>query len=100
MRDVEVRRHVLAAVVTVVAVVVMTVAAELSAAFKGLLKGWLYHHWIGKGVVALLVFFVVAHVVKIDTKMSVAKLVRLLVVVTLVGAVVIFVFFVWHAVRG
>lgn len=42
----------------VAAVVALTVAGELSPGLKDLLKQWFYHHWIGKGVIALTVYLV------------------------------------------
>jgi MFS family permease len=52
----------LAAILSMVVVTILTIGAELNADLKGWLKGTFSHHWIGKGVLAILTFLVVVGV--------------------------------------
>lgn len=45
-----------AAALTIVAVVAMTIGAELSAPFKGWLAGFTGHHWVTKSWASVLIF--------------------------------------------
>lgn len=48
----------LATILTITAIVVMTLVAELSGGFKGFLTGLTGHHWVSKGLLALGIFLV------------------------------------------
>jgi len=83
----------------IIAIVVMTVVAELNGGFKGFLADLTGHHWVSKGVLALGIFLVAwlasALGLKEDSqKTKVWSLVA--VVVSLAGIMVIFLFYLGH----
>lgn len=47
-----------AAILVSVLIVAMTIGAELMPAFKNWLKASFSHHWIGKGVISFIAYFV------------------------------------------
>ena len=54
-----VRSVAIAAMVTAVMLAVLIVSAEEIPALKDWLKATFYHHWLGKGALAIIVFIVV-----------------------------------------
>jgi hypothetical protein len=78
-------------------VVLSTVAAELSPAFKALLAGALGHHWIAKSDIAVVLFIVTALFFgrKNDPK-DVPGLVRGVLLSVIAGSVAIFGFYLLH----
>lgn len=48
----------LATMVTIMAIVAMTLVAELNGGFKGVLTDLAGHHWVSKGLLALGIFLV------------------------------------------
>jgi len=75
-------------------VVIITIAAELSAPVKGFLAGLTGHHWTAKGIISLVLFIVVGTVfVKKDDPSDVTGLVRGVLISAILGAIAIFVFY-------
>nr|MDO8098428.1 hypothetical protein [Candidatus Njordarchaeota archaeon] len=50
----------ISAMVTWVLIAFMTIFGELNSGFNTALKTTFGHHWVGKGVIAVIVFFVLA----------------------------------------
>ncbi len=48
------------AIVVAIFIAVVTIAGELLPPLKGWLKETFFHHWIGKGVLSILLFFALA----------------------------------------
>ena len=88
--------HVVSCMITVVVVTALTVAAEMSASLKDGLKQVLFHHWVGKGVIALVVFVLFAHVIPLRVKKPLSKVVNRLTMLTVACGIVIFLFFLWE----
>ena len=86
---------------TVVFVTLVTLLADLAPALKDWLKAVFTHHWIGKGVLAAvlfgLIYFLVLKTAREDAKDRVAPLLRLLVWSAGFGTIIIFAFFAWEA---
>ena len=82
-------------------IVAMTIWAELSAPFKGFLTGVLGHHWITKGVFAL-VFFILLYAVMSRQKdnADIKKETNFAVASAVLGGLAIFLFYVWHFIAG
>ncbi|MEK6839499.1 MAG: hypothetical protein AABX72_01035 [Nanoarchaeota archaeon] len=93
-----VKSHIYAAIVAVIAITFMTIYAEMNETFKNWLKETFFHHWVGKGVLALILFFIVAHIIKIKTKRETISLINILIVSTIICSLLILGFFVWEAV--
>lgn len=91
-----------AATVAVVLVAVLTVAADLVPALKDWLKSTFSHHWIGKGVLALIAFVLVLGIASPLTKNASAqrleKWVNILTLTTVICSLVIIGFFILETV--
>jgi len=84
-----------ATIVTIISVTVMTIAAELSTRFKDFLTNTFWHHWIGKGIIALVVFFLIRFLYKGEEK-DILRLTKSTIVITILSGLVIFLFYVFH----
>jgi asparagine N-glycosylation enzyme membrane subunit Stt3 len=75
-------------------VVVITIAAETAVPVKNFLTGLTGHHWTAKGLISLLIFFMVAFVFanKEDPE-DVTGLVRGVLISAVLGTAVIFIFY-------
>jgi len=86
----------LAAMVAIMAIVVMTLVAELNGGFKGVLADLTGHHWVSKGLLALGIFLVTWLVSALGLKGEPQKTrawTLATVGVSLLGIVVIFLFY-------
>jgi|SRR3989344_2287846 len=86
---------ILSAILTIVAIVLLTVCGELDAGFKGWFTQTFSHHWIGKSIISTLVFLLsvpVFYVLNLK-KISSVSLVWLLVAVTNLSFGVLLAFF-------
>ena len=94
----------IAAIFSVLFITFMTIFGEFNKPFKGWLASAFYHHWIGKGALAMVIFFVVAlvhwtaslkmHPIAIDTKVRRALIA--LFVITILSTLAITGFFILH----
>lgn len=92
---------VISASVTVVFIVASTIYSELSPPFKNFLKETFAHHWIGKGVIAIILFAVVGLLLDtlMTTKVNADKLtvaLKILSIVSILGFLAIVGFFVYE----
>lgn len=89
----------LATIVTIIGIVAMTLVGELNGGFKGSLAALTGHHWVSKGVLSLAVFLVtwLASALVLKEKPQKTKAWGLAVAgVSLLGILVIFVFYLAH----
>ena len=88
------------AISTVVFIVVLTIAGDLYAPLKNLLKDVHHHHWVGKGIWATILFVIVASgyyfIKKIDTSDSTTRFMRVLAWALIFGALTLFLFFTYE----
>ena len=88
------------AISAVIFIVVLTITADLYAPLKKLLKDAHYHHWVGKGIWATILFVVVVSgyyfIKKIDTGESTTRFMRSLAWTLIFGALTLFLFFVYE----
>ncbi len=92
---------VLAAILTVVFIVSVTVYAEFSKSFKDLLARNFGHHWVGKGELAAILFGVLtilmfAFAKPLEQERQLVPLMKTLFGVILLGTMILTVFFIWH----
>ena len=92
---------VISASVTVVFIVASTIYSELSKPFKDFLKETFTHHWIGKGIIAIILFAVVGLLLDtlMTTKVNTDKLtvaLKILSIVSILGFLAIAGFFVYE----
>lgn len=89
----------LAAMGAIVAIVVMTLVAELNGGFKGFLADLTGHHWVTKGLLALGIFLVIWLVSALGYKEETGKIKAwtwATVGVSILGMATIFFFFLNH----
>lgn len=97
MRNVSVRAYAYAVHAVIWFVVLATVLAELSPAFKELLAGGFGHHWIAKSDIAVILFLVTAMACsRLKDPSDISGLVSGALLSAISGAVVIFGFYLLH----
>lgn len=91
------KRHVVSCMITIVVVTALTVAAEVSAPLKDWLKRLFFHHWVGKGVIALVVFLLFAYMIPMHVKKPLKDVVNWLTALAVACGTAIFLFFLWES---
>lgn len=88
------------AISAVALVVVVTIIGDLYAPLKNFLKDAHYHHWVGKGIWAAILFTVVTFgyyfFKKIDTSDNTTRFMRALAWTLIFGALTLFLFFTYE----
>lgn len=88
------------AIVATVFVVVITIAGELYAPLKNILKEQHYHHWVGKSIWSVIFFVITAGgyyvVMRSATNESTVRLIRILSWMVVFSALALFIFFVYE----
>jgi 4-hydroxybenzoate polyprenyltransferase len=82
-------------------IVLLTIGGEQFPTLKGFLKDTHYHHWIGKGIWAGILFIVVTIALYVykrdsDSSLDIAKATRLLSYGLIFGTVILFAFFTYE----
>jgi len=86
---------IVSAIVTLAAIVLLTIFGELSAEFKTWLARSFSHHWIGKSIISVLIFLVsipIFYVLKLK-KISIPVLIWILVTVSNLSFGILLAFF-------
>ncbi len=87
--------------ITVIAITLVTVFAELSEGFKNVLKAITGHHWITKSLLSVIIFFGVYFFVKrSDDKVDALAESWKVIWITLLASLVLFGFFLWEFLSG
>lgn len=89
MKIIKINSAVLATIVVIIFITTITIVAGLSPLLKGWLKEIFGHHWIAKGVLATLLWMVVA---VIPTKLDIVKP-KLLLTTLVIGILAITIFY-------
>lgn len=77
--------------------VLVTISAEFSEPFKNSLKAITGHHWITKSVFSVALFLLLYFVfIKTKESTNIKKSINLVLINTIVGGLVLFIFFIWH----
>ena len=89
-----------AAVITIIFVVVITIFAELSAPLKDWLKNFSGHHWTSKSIFSVLIYALTTTVLYFSlpkhSNNSLKKTLGFLLILTLLGVIIITLFFTGH----
>ena len=88
------------AIVAIVFVVFATIFGELYSPFKNWLKETFNHHWIGKGIISIVIFYAIGFLGYLHTPDSEDKLIKMLKIVfwiALIGVLTIIGFFLYEA---
>lgn len=89
------------AIVSVVFITLLTVVADLYAPIKDLLKAAFTHHWVGKGILSVVLFFasllVFYPLSKSDRETELSRLIRALAFTAYAGTFVLIAFFLLEA---
>jgi len=97
MRNISVRAFSYATHVVITFVVLSTILAELFPAFKALLANGFGHHWIAKSDLAVILFIVTALIfARKEDPEDVTPVVRGVVLSAVLGALLIFLFYLGH----
>lgn len=64
----QLRSWIISAIIAILFVVTATIVGELYSPFKNWLKEMFYHHWIGKGVLSVVIFVLLGFILKMFTK--------------------------------
>jgi hypothetical protein len=84
---------------TIVAVVILTLVAELSVNFKNWLASFTGHHWVTKSWLSLIIFilfFGIFYSIKSPSSEKIKKAVMTLGVIAILGSLIIFLFYVYE----
>lgn len=92
------------AIFAIIVAVVITIAAEYSAAFKAFLKSWTGHHWTTKSWAVAIIYFAALAALYLSsrppTPHTLRKILRLLVATAILGYIVLLGFYAWHYSSG
>ena len=87
----------ISAVVAIVFIATATVLGELYKPFKNWLADTFYHHWMGKGIIAIVIFYVLGLFGKAsDNEDKMVKMLRILFWIAVIGVIVITVFYLYE----
>ncbi len=85
-------------ILTICLIVIFTIFGELSKSFKTFLDSITGHHWVTKGLFSLIffiiVYFLISRIIKDEADST--KHVIDVIIVTILGFIIIFGFYVWH----
>ena len=88
-------------ILTFIWIVFLTIYSELNSAFKDFLKNMFGHHWVTKGILSLvfffLAYFILNKIIKGDKNIS--KQINLVVITAIIGCLAIFLFFVYGFIK-
>src|SRR3989338_306289 len=91
------KKHYIAAIVTLVYIPLITILSELVKPVNDFLKKIFWHHWVGKGVILILLYAVIAGILSThrfeDTAESDRKFIAVLSLLMILGGLSIFIFF-------
>jgi len=85
-------------ILTICLIVVLTILGELSEFFKTFLTSITGHHWVTKGVFSLIffviIYFLTSKIVKDGDDLT--RQIIYTIIATILGAIIIFEFYLWH----
>lgn len=101
MKKCNIKAMSISTVLTIILIVIMTIASELSKPFKDFLAGLFSHHWVAKSIIAI-IFFIVVYFILSKTKeeKDTYKQTKLVFITTILGGAAIFIFYLWHFFSG
>ena len=87
-----------AAIVAIIFIVVATILGELYKPFKDWLKETFYHHWMGKGIIAIVIFYLLGFTGfrSSESEDKMISMLRMLFWIALIGALTITVFYLYE----
>ena len=83
---------IISAIVAIIFVTVATILGELYSPFKNWLKETFYHHWMGKGIIAIIAFYLIGFLGYFKSKDSddaVVTMLKVLFWIAVIGVVAI-----------
>jgi hypothetical protein len=91
---------VIASALVIIFTTVVTIWAELSPTLKNILKSFSGHHWVSKSILVVLIYLVALAIFYFLPKSinpnALSKSIINLIIITILSALTIFLFFVWH----
>ena len=85
-------------ILTSILIVIFTVYSELNEKFKDSLKSLFGHHWVSKGVISLIFFFLAYFLLNkyVKDKKNIKEQTTWVIIVAILGTLVIFLFYVYE----
>ncbi len=83
----------LAVIVTILFITALTIVSEIYSPLKDWLKTTFYHHWIGKSILALILFAVVSIS---PFGLSIKELEKYMIRTIWFSVLALFLYFIWH----
>lgn len=85
-------------ILTIIFIVFMTIYSELNKVFKDFLKNLAGHHWVAKGIIAVIFFILVYFILKnfINDNKKVKETVVWVIIAVILGSLAIFGFYVYE----
>lgn len=87
------------AIVAIVFITISVILGEIYKPFKDWLKNTFYHHWIGKGVIAIIIFYFfgfLGYFKSRDNEDVIIKMLKVLFWITVVGTLTIISFYLYE----
>ncbi len=84
-----------ATIVTIILITVTTILSEISELFSRFLADVFWHHWIGKGIIALVVFFLIA-LLSSNKEKDVYRSTKTVIATSIICGMAILLFYLFH----
>jgi len=89
---------IIGAIAAIIFIIVITIAGDLYLSLKDWLKNIFYHHWMGKGILAIVIFFIFGFIFNKETgEEKIVKNFSILIWSSIIGSLIIFGFFIFEA---
>ncbi len=98
-RNKKINSFIVSAIIAIVFITFATIFGELYKPFKDWLKETFYHHWMGKGIIAILIFYVLGFLGSFKSKDSdeaLIKMLKILFWIAFVGVLAISIFYIYE----
>lgn len=93
MKENNIIKYLLSGIITSLLITFLTIYSEMNEAFKEFLKNTFYHHWVGKGIIAIIFFILLAQMIHIKQKREINKFINGFFIITILCSLAIFIFF-------
>ena len=93
MKEDNIIKYILSGILTSILITFLTIYAEMNEVFKEFLKNAFYHHWVGKGIISIIFFILLAQLIHLKQKKDINKFINSFFIITILCSLAIFIFF-------